>query len=465
MFLSYTYGLTAPPGLPLSPSAFLTTLGDNVARLDMLSYRGRRARTEYQRQPIEASMGDPTVLGWGSFQFRTGLTTLNLHVGFPVTSTLQVLLDGVMVVNQSASAGAQVISVALTGRGYTEYQVVDVTVQVGFTGAFGYRLYDAYVFPVSGIVGSPPSLPAAITTSLTHLDGLAQLADWQMRLLAACTQTAFTGQVFLSHYGEITSGWPVWSGSISRSNGANRLILPLEYRIPTSQSEYLQLWGGGSVIATGPTWSAGAAGGLTFDIDLSSWGDGAITDLQLVQVITATGGGAHLGSSYSVLDAYTQRTSYPYATPPPPSSPLESLSIEALASRLNTLRSTLSAITTRLQAAPDVFDRQRLTTWLPGHDAGQRAYYATQRTMAVLGRRAHQTLWVRGQGLTLAWGSRTLEAKDGNPYRPTWEHEQQVTAGDQVETKKLSFDSFPGLFPGVAYAILGDTRYAHEGVE
>ncbi len=468
MLLAYDYGLTFVSGMPLSAHGQLNRLRRAIGMLDMLSMRGRRAPTEYMIQPIENSDGDPTVLGRGSFQYRLGLTTLSVHVGLPVSSTIQIVLDGVVALSTTTS-GAQILTVSLAGRGYGDYQVIDCVVQVTpHTGARGYRLYDAYVAPVSGIVGAPPALPAAMTSSLplSALQALATLADWQMRVCATVTQSAFMGTLFQS-----AMFWPgqqlLWSGSIAKDNDADRLYLSLSYRVETNQAEQLQLQISGVGVATSPTWSAGQGGNYAFDISLAAYADGAILDIRLLQVVTtaeASGVRPH-ASRYSVVDVYTYRASYPYATPVAISDALEVLPFSTVRDRLNTMRSQLSAITTRIQQAPDVFDRMRLFSWIPGSDAGQIAYFGGEcRTMAAMGIRAHDLLWVKGRDLALCYGPRSVTANLDAPYAITWVHEERITSGDAVETKLIRFDSYAGLFPGVPYAIVGpDIRFVHEG--
>lgn len=467
MLLTYDYGLTFTSGMPISAHGQFNRLRSNIGMLDMLSMRGRRSPTEYMIQPIENNDGDPTVIGRGSFQYRVGLTTLNIHVELPVTSTVQVLLDGTVAFS-STHSGAQILSVALTERGYSEYQVVDCVIQTPRTGVRGYRLYDAYVLPVSGIVGTAPALPSAISTTLsrTLLQSLANLADWQMQICATTTQSAFMGTLFQGARFWVSQQL-IWSGSIVKDNDANRFKIVTDYRVETNQAENLHVQIGSITIAASPIWSAGQSGGYIFDIDLSGYNDGWILDVKLIQVVSAAeaeGVRPH-GSRYSVLDAYTYRASYPFAAPVAVSAALEYVPFSTLRDRLNTMRSQLSVITTRIQNAPDIFDRIRLFSWIPGADAGQIAYYGGEcRAMLAIGIRAHDILWVKGRDLKLCYGSRSVVPSLDDPYKVSWAHEENVIGGESVETKLLRFDSFSGLFPGVPYAIVGpDIRFVHEG--
>ncbi|MBK8772179.1 MAG: hypothetical protein IPM06_17395 [Rhizobiales bacterium] len=467
MLITYPYGLALTAGQPLSAWQCLNRLRIKAGYLESLAYRGRRATTEYIDQPFENYDANPTPLAFGSWLHRIGFTTLHVHVGLPVTSTLRVWLNETLVVNQSYAAGAHAITIAIHARGYADYQRVDMIVEVVHTGARGYKCYDAFVSPVSGVTGSAPSLPALFGSTLDSaaLLQLGSAADWCMRVMATTLQSAFMGVQHMSFLDRVDQ-WTIWTGSISQSNGANRLMISVQYHVRTNDTEWLQVFISGSPVATSPTWHAGDYGWYLFDIDISGYAANAILDLRIVQVVTVAGSGAVLGSRYSLLDVYTQRASYPASTLPALRTPLETLSYGTLrTTHLHPIQAHIAAVISSIQAANDIFDRVRLSRWTPGIDAGQRHYFgAESRLRHAMGRRAHDVLWVAGRDVLLCYGPATAQP-DRTPVM-TWAYEERLTAQDAIETKRVAFDAFPGLFPGMPYAVVGaDIRLVQEGWE
>lgn len=453
-------------GRPLA-AAEVNIFADNAATLDMLSYRGRRAWTN-QTYRLEAYGGNPSPLGYGAFQFRSGLTTLTVQYGANQSGdSLKIYLNDVLRSTTTMAAGGGFVNVAISALGYTDYQFIEMRVEVVIAGARGiYDLYDAYVSPVSGIAlsaGTWPGVPSFTDISAAKLNQLSTCEEWLMQRLAVTLQPAFQSQQYRNGEAWNTTQL-LWQGGIARGNGANRLNLSLGYYTVTNTAEALKLYVNGSLAVTGPTWSAGQAGNYLMQFDLSAYGDQTNLDVRLDQVVTGSvSSGAH-PSRYLLQDIYTDRAStYPYAAAVAQSSPRESMTFTTLQARLNAIGTILSNTYTRINATADVFDRMRLYRWRPVLDDGQKAYFKDLYVARC--RRWTDALWVRGKGLQIAYGTRTITPALDDAYKYDFQYKTEIIGGDTVQDKLIYLDQYPGLAAGMDFFIIGlDCRAVFEQV-
>lgn len=447
--------------------ADIELLRKNALLLDALSLDGRRAYLDqvgYSNSHLDQAQGNPSQLSRGAFMFQTGLTTLTLSVYTVLpgnTHTLQVYLGSTLASSTTLSGGNQTITVTLTGRGYNNQDIIDVTVQVarnaGNTGY--YALNDAYVSPASALtnIGTWVAPASFGTLNATNLNRLLNAQIWLFNRMNNCHLPVPMGMVFDPGF-----FWPVttllWSGSIARTNGCTHLRTSISYNNTNTGSEYLQLSIDGTVRATSAAITAGQYGTLTFDLDITAWTTADIPSaIKIEQVVTAAAaaGVSAVATRYTIYLVEVYNPSPSYAASPTVSTPLESITIDTLQSRLNAIGTLLTTIKSRIDAAPDRFDRIRLFRWQPVLDDFQRTFY--HNVFQPSSWRRADGLWVKGRGLKIAFGPMQItHEKLGDLWQWSNAYEVDLVAGDAVETKYVQFDAYDGLWAGAPYFIRGD---------
>jgi hypothetical protein len=451
--------------------ADLNLLWRNSMTLDSMSLTGRRAWTD-QAYELDRAGGNPSPLCKAAFQFRTGLTTLTIVIfGTNASSdTARVFLNGTQVTTQVLNNTDQTITITLTGRGYTDKQIIEVEIDVTRTANTSpgtYAVRDAYVSPASGIVGSSPGVPTFGALSAANLQQLADMEQWLFDRMNAISMPLFQGQLYRPRHGHVSTAL-VWRGSLARGNGASRLSCVLGYQNTNTPSERVALLiapAGGSYteVATTPTITPGMVGSHTFNVDLSGYTNEARLNVKLEQIVnSAFVGQGGVPTTWGLRHIETTNTGWTFTTPLGLSQPRESLSFSTLQSRLNSIGSLLTTIAGRLSGAADVWDRIRLFRQSPTLNDFQRSFYKL--ILLPRSRRKTDGLWLKGKGVSIGYGALTVEPELQSGltvWKPQWS--EQVIGGDAVEEKFIGLDSLPGLVGGTLYYVYGeDVRYAAE---
>lgn len=446
-------------------AADVNLLRSNAAFLDMLSYRSRRAFTD-QIKLLDQYGNNPSPLFDGSFQFRTGMTTATFTVYAQTTSgthTLRISFDGVLrsttVLTGGAGGTTQTVTITLTSLGLTDYQIVDVTSAITWTSAIGtYRMIDAYVSPASATVsGSWPGVPTFGAVNATNLN---QLANAQISLMdrinAAQTHGLMAGFLYPAH--AYASTKLLFAGSISRSNGADRLRIEVGVYVTTNVAERVDvLLFSPDVTVNGPSWGPSADQiQYLFDIDISSRTADVPFAFAINQVVTtgSPDGPGQIGSRYIFYSIHTARASYSAPTLPALMSPRQSLTYTALQTALNQIATATLNAYNRVNGSPDIFDRIRMFRWRPGSDEGERT--ALKDVYLGVSHRRGDAVWVRGKNVSLCYDHIQLDRKGDQLWGYEFAHQEQVISGESVDNKLIYLDSLPGLFPGMTYWIVGD---------
>lgn len=464
---------TLASDIPLSALDAVNGMALNARTIDGLSYRGRRAFTNTSIKYVWEYGAQPLIIGLGCIQYRTGVTNLNLVIDAPQpgggTHDLEVYLDGVLQYTTTLNVARTTYSFAINALGYSDLDIIEVEVRDNWSaGSISQAaLIDVYMDAMSGGFASFPGVPTFGDISLANLTDLAEAQQWVMDRLSRTDQMLFMGPLFMSGLGYTTSDAAViFDGGIAKSNGADRLRINMNYQIIANQSETVTVRLDGASVATA-TYTLGQSGEQGWDIDISAYTAEAPIRLTLEQTVNTAPGAGYplLGSFYSLIDIYTARSTYPVPTLPTPYAPLDSLTFANLKTALNQICTVTLDAANRTGSATDIFNRQRMFRWRPAADAGQRDYF--QNVLVARGRRAHDALWVRGKGLKIGYGAlRITKAAPGQAYEWETQFTQDLITGDDVETKLLYFDSFPGLDVGMPYLLIGsDLRYAAEQVK
>lgn len=462
--------LTFPAGNPFSASD-ANSLIRNARQLDALSQRGRRVWTNaIMRYPWEYDQA-PTVVFKGAFQYRSGVTNLNIigEATFPGggTHTLRVYLNGVLRHSATWVTARTNYFFAINALGFTDLDIIDVEVRDDWTGADGQPVVvDAYIDAMSAAGPGYGGVPTFGALSEANLTQLMNAQTWAYNRLNYTDQCCLMGSMFMTGYAHSTSAEALlFDGGFENTNGATRLIIGLRYHILANQSETVRVRINSSEVATA-TFTIGQGGDYEFNLDISALSTDNPHRLTIVQTINTLplSGERQLGSRYTLTDIFTKKTTYPVATLPAATyEPGDSMTFSALQGILNQVATATNAAVTRIGSAIGAFNRQRVFRWRPGSDDGQSLYY--QNVLVAKGRRAHDALWVRGKGLKIGYGALTIEAVPDSLYKWTPQYEQDLIGGDDILTRLVYFDQFPGLVAGMEYYIYGEhIVYAAEAV-
>lgn len=282
-------------GNPLS-AADLNVLRDNAMLLDSLSYRGTVPYHD-QTRILNDNGANPLILNRMSFQYRVGYTFAVITLRSNVSAgTLNLIFNGATLSSTAITSGLNVVSVAVTGRGYTDYQFVDVVASIAVTwsGSNVFELLDAYVSPVASVMTTSwPGVPTFGAISSANLAQLATAQQWLMDRITLATTPLFMSQQYRA-MASWASTDPVWQGSIVKANGHNLLSIGVGHITLTNVAEHLEVFVAGSLAYTGPTWTAGDSGNLNVNIDISGYADGTLLPVRITFVVV-TGSAATSG--------------------------------------------------------------------------------------------------------------------------------------------------------------------------
>lgn len=454
-------------------AADLNRLRQNALFLNMLTLKGHSAWTD-TLFPSENYGGSPFLITNCSFQYRTGMTTASFVIYSVIpggTHTARVRFNGTQVATAALTGGVgggtQNINVTISGMSFTDYQIVDVEIDVAVTGSSTpatYRVFDAYVAPLASVYApSYGGVPTFGTVNANNLNQLANAQQWLMERLLIAQQPGLMTDMIFSLHGYVSTKI-AWSGSLTRQNGATRLYVAVGLEVVTNAAEFLRLHVFGSMNATfdSPIFSAYPGQQLyLFDIDVSSQPTNTAFAVALVQHVTTANATSQQGTRITIYQVEVRHASPPAITVPAISSPRESLTYSALQTRLNQIATITNTAAGRISSEFDLFNRQRMFRWSPGLDAGQRTTFKD-----VLITRVHRTtdaIWVRGKNVKAGWGNRRINRVWNDPWTQEFQYTADVISGDSVQDKLIYLDTLEGLFPGVDLWIFGDdVRYVAE---
>lgn len=472
--------LHALPDIPQMRGAYLAAADLNAFRslaagLDRESRRGRIAFTSYaHRPPADFADGkhNPNRIWHGALQYRAGMTTATLVCVWTKTGseTYTVKFDGVTVASGAVVAGTQTLTIAIDSRGWQDEQIVAVEVWIanGDTPQHGgsYVVQDAYTGPLSSCVGMTwPGVPTF--SGSPRRDWLQQLRDATTYIYRRLLWARDPLQTLIEWWEGPMDVKPkdnpghLWTGSISKANGLTTLAIDLWAHCQFNVSERIRVYVNGSVAAS-QTIGAPYNNWLSLNADLSSLADGVVVPVRIeTDVLTQKADDPMRGTRFSLASVRLgAATSYSIPAPIAAVSPGDSVTWATAETALNALRSSLLATYNRIQAAPDVFDKQRMSTARPvpyESDGTQ-----IQKTVLITGTAAAPpAVWVSGKDVTLAYGGVSVtKAKPDEVYEYTFAHEESIIGSDKVDSVQIETMAFNGLVIGAPLALLGDVQGA-----
>lgn len=426
----------------------------------------------------------------GGFQYRTGLTTASFVIYSKEVSgegehDIVIYFDGVEMARYDAAIGGYNVggfhgtNITISGLGYTDYQIITVRVTAEPRAGGGdddatkgvQYVFDAWVWPFSSVsIGmSWPGLPTFGTLDATKLNQLANASDYLANRLAIIPMPLSMG--YIQWMGTNNPKFPSWRYFTARLTNGNRRIKTNVYYICQQTSASIRLTVGSFTKTYGP-YTKGQQALIQFDEDLITAGLSFDTDYfsSLTEVVHTPGSNSdgYGGFLFSRIDNGPIRftaNSYSVTTPATTNLMLESLTFSQLQSRLNTISTDLSSSYSRITGNARVFDRATMCRSRYGISAEQSEYWAT--TFVPSRYREGDVLWVKGQGLKIAYGpvtqKRKSDSKPNDVIEYNFLYEKDLLDGDKVSQQMFYLDQFEGLYPGMRYYIIGkDVIYAAE---
>jgi|SRR5215216_1557063 len=425
------------------------------------------------------------------FQYRVGLTTATLVIYSKQVSgqgehEIVVTFDGAEVARYDARIGGTNVGgfhgldIPINSRGYFDYQIITVEVFIMPVAGGGdddatkgtQYVQDAWVSPMSNIVtmGTWPGVPTFGTVNATNLNQLANAQDYLGNRLSTIPMPLSMG--FVQWMGTNNTRFPNFRYfTVRATNGNNKLRTNVWYQCRQTQA-YIRIIINGIVFSQGP-YTLGQNVLVQFDIDLIaaglSWNVdyfGYIQELVTIQAPSDLDNNG--GRTASRIDNGPLRMgtiSYGLATPTTNSVVRESITINTLQARLNALKTDASDVYSRILANPRVFDRATMFRGRYGINQEQNEYWETVFVPSIF--RQGDVLWVKGQGLKIAYGPVTIEHKSDSKPNDVWgykfAYEEELLDGDKITQSYFYLDQFKGLYPGMRYWVIGkDVKYAAE---
>jgi hypothetical protein len=419
--------------------------------------------------------------GWvwrGGFQYHPGLTTARFRY-YSATNPgsgnghFFIYFNDVLVYTATCNQGGLVtIDIAITGLGYIEQEIVSVYIvqrdDVGSTGdVFKNTVYvlDAYVFPISGILTTAwPGVPSFGSISASNLNQLVNAENWLVTRVKLIPNTLSMSMFKWQGTDNPVGG----SGTYftMRAVNGNTHLYGQVYYVCNVDVGYIRIETGATTWEYGP-YTKGSAQMVEIDIDLIAAGLLIDTDY-LTQVreriATPDSGDPKLrkNSRMTYRRLFMGAPTHSIAAGATTRAMLESLTFSTLQTDLNTIATQLAAVKARIDANPLAFNRGHMFRNRMVRGTEEMEYWEKEQIGCMIRRGA--LLWVKGQGLKIAYGAINVKiTADNEKWDYSFEHEVELTPSDQVRQQYFFLDSFPGLYPGQNYWIIGkDIHYAAE---
>lgn len=472
-------------------ATLLNVIRDNALILDEASRLGRAAFGAQFGESPENNSTNPVRIHRGGFRFVTGATTLTIITessGIVTGDQLRVIRDGTptsgysdgLISDFTLANGTQTHTITISGAGYADGRVV--LTQCFLRNAGGpaeendwgnVTIRDAYIGPI-GLADAYPGVPTWGAISAANLNQLSNACDWLVRRVGQRVEPLWQGIVRRQGpFNDVDIGTQTtvrWRGGIPRSALHTALLANVAVQQKmTGTTEQVRLKINGSTV---DTWTVPAVPGdyaHTLDADLSGYSAGASLFLEIDHIKTAPLGSPGDGSRFSLfrvwdeppggspasIDELGMRSSYAFGPAGTPGT---------LQHWLASLGTILTAIKARIDANPEIWDRQPLFSARFSIEDDQFALFEAF-GVAMNQRRTGEALVVRGKGITIGYGPGTFKEEFNDVAAQVFENFRTHTAidADAVETQVVYFATIAGLEPGSPYNLRGvDIYYAAE---
>lgn len=463
-------------------AADLEILRQNLLALDGASYLPPPTFGWRWGQGLEEFGRNPSPYWIGGFRFLTGMTTLYVYLdnsGLDSGDKIRIRLTGdggFTSADTTLTAGTQTVSTTISGLGYTDGEVVTIDLELYNAGKAGSGaswgdivIREVVVAPV-GVADAYPGVPTFGAISAANLNQLSNAVDWLTRTMGLHHRPLFAAVVReKGPYG--TRGAKAgqlnvrWNGSVRRTNQHALLTADCTMLVLDGQyTETVQLIVNGTVRDTYNVPSSAGEYDFQLDYTLATTVD-AIVEVEVLHLRTsaeATGGVVYnrLTVWHVGVDRATEPTPLAISELPARTSG----TFTALQAHLNALCTAVTNIKARLDANPHVWQRQMVYKRRNALDHDQLVYFTPNRISWSPGR-IGESLVVRGKGIRLGYGPLQLPDEPDNQetnkvlYTVRYVREEGLADGEDIETVIHYLDSFAGLPPGAAFAVLGTYAY------
>ncbi len=422
----------------------------------------------------------------GGFQYRVGLEDAVFVIYSKETTAspnyeIVIYFDGVEVDRYDAGVGGinvggyVVRTLPIDSRGYFDYQIVTVTIipQVvsGGDPSKGLQwVFDAYTTPLSSVdVGTWPGVPTFGTLTSTKLNQLSNAEDYLAGRLGIVPMPLSLN--YVEWMGTNNPAFPTFRYFTARAtNGNPRLRTNVFYQCQqTSASISLNI---GGVITTYGPYIKGQKVLVVFDVDMIANGLSYDVDYfsSIYETVHVTGGSSdgRGGFVFSRINSgiiSQGATSYSLPATRDDNQIMEGLTFTQLQTRLNNIASDLDTAHTRINAHNKPFLYGVMFRARPTADDGQNEFWNSTFIHSIV--RQGDILWVKGQGVKIAYGPSTREVKSESKPNDIWKYtflyEKDLLDGDKITQQYFYLDQFEGLAPGMRYYVIGkDIHYAAE---
>lgn len=473
-------------GLPRNVAVSATLINvyrSNLQLIDRISRLGRHAFQGGWGNPQERGGVNPYREWWGAFRVVpgiTGITFVMRATGFiSPNDRLQLYLDGVLHHSFAIAAGTQTYSIGLPG-GLSVNQVVDVQLNIARLGDLPeitwdaiFELRDGYVAPVQTSASWPgvPSFtvdPFSTVISGDKFDQLADAIDYLARQIGLRTEPLY--QSLIRQTGPFEGQDTVrWDGGTVRSANVDRLkAFGLVIVFNSAQVEQVRIFINGGLADTYAVPTTIGEHSWAFDLDVSGYALDSQLDI-VIDHVRLAGGGNDEGplNRFTLYRVFTEQTSIGAIGYPLPLEINAAYGIVYFISVLAALSAIADVLKARIDASPDLWQRQRLFRRRYAYDDKQNEWYEPGMLASRFGREG-EVLFVKGKGLTLGYGSIAWEEdatklNEVGLYNFTALRQESIADGDAISTRIVYLDNVEGLFGGVPYHVRGvDLNYAAE---
>ena len=460
----------------------LNKLRDIALWLDEASRYGYPLVPRFYGQNSTAFQDNPVTIWHGGFVFLTGMTTLRIIVNAvsPNTGENDRLVvyrsdDTSVSTTHSLVNGVQTIDITISGAGYTDGQVVPVRIQAASNevksatnpwNTINIHTVEALPVGLSDAYVAAPTWNVALTDSITATDltTLRNSAAWLLRRVGLRIEP-------LQQQVRRALG-PIWTGSSSTDNTRldGHVIRSVDFTTLTVSGEVFVLYAGTtesinlhyngglvashSVTATG-TWSLSTT--LSHTV-------GTYVPWHIEYVRTADPNTTTPANRWTVSQIFVQ-ASGGTASSLAEQTMLSSGVYSLLKGWLNSLSAILTTVKSRIDANPEVWDRQRVYRARYGRGTSTELRWYEPQFVAANNHAAGDAIIVRGQAISIAYGAVRFKEEYNDIGAQAWEtaRSANVIDGDDIESVRFSLGSAVGLTAGAPYALRGeDLSYAGE---
>lgn len=467
-------------GIELSGSD-LNLMRQNAIVLDAVSLLGPKATSG-----VVVWNGSPAFIAWkGSFEYLTGVDTATfgfyanandktaLKIYFKKESDAEDSL-GTLVFTDATPVGTITASIDMSGFGYTNKEIIQVTVVVegpdnDCDGLF--YLTDAYLSPISSYTGLAAwgGLDTFGDTDATSLNKLANAQDWLANRLALIPEICqmYPRYAYSTYKPETKE---LWTGYIMRSNGCNVLQIDFNYYC-SNISERFHLYVNGTDVVDSAVLTNGPTGNTRLYWDASGLTENVNYFVQFKLIVTTgcqlSNGENRIHTRYSInyVRMVPGGFAYSYATPALDFDIMESMNYTTLKSRVDTIRSMTQTVYTRITTNTALFNRIPMFRQRWGDDDHEVTKWT--KIAVPVGRRRGKYLKVRGRDIKIQYGAVELKPdfKTSGMESDFYSHikEETLIENDKIQTKVINLDQYKELYNGRVYYIAGkDIIYAAE---